>query len=276
MLAFLALVLDVGNAYAQRRQMQNAADAGALAGARELAIGGTTSDVQARATEYAVQRNGADSCTVTIAGDTVTVTTTRTFDTFFARVIGIHNLTAGATGSARFGTIRSMQGGVYPIAANWNNFVYGQTYDIFAGGGSGNFGWVGWQGSPSGSILCTSLTPPGDSQTYVNPDNPADHVIDVGDWLPGTTGVINNQCVNNNLDYFISTATPITIIIWDQVRNPQGSNLDYRVAGFAEFILVSQRLPSENRITGRFIRWVVDGDWGSTTYYGVSIVRLTP
>ena len=43
-----ALVLDGGHAYAQRRRMQNAADAGALAGARELAGGG--SEVQAEIT----------------------------------------------------------------------------------------------------------------------------------------------------------------------------------------------------------------------------------
>lgn len=38
MLAFAGLVIDGGNAYAMRRHAQNAADAGALAGARELAI----------------------------------------------------------------------------------------------------------------------------------------------------------------------------------------------------------------------------------------------
>src|SRR5688572_17177565 len=38
LLGFLALVLDVGNAYAQRRFMQNAADAASIAGARYMAI----------------------------------------------------------------------------------------------------------------------------------------------------------------------------------------------------------------------------------------------
>ena len=36
--AMLALVLDGGNTYAKRRAAQNAADAGALAGARTLCI----------------------------------------------------------------------------------------------------------------------------------------------------------------------------------------------------------------------------------------------
>src|ERR671935_234170 len=39
MLGFLGLVIDVGNAYAQRRFMQNAADAASVAAARQLAFG---------------------------------------------------------------------------------------------------------------------------------------------------------------------------------------------------------------------------------------------
>src|SRR5919204_1773357 len=38
MLGFLGLVIDVGNAYAQRRFMQNAADAASVAAARQLAF----------------------------------------------------------------------------------------------------------------------------------------------------------------------------------------------------------------------------------------------
>ena len=39
LLAMVALAIDVGRVYGERRQMQNAADAGALAGARELCLG---------------------------------------------------------------------------------------------------------------------------------------------------------------------------------------------------------------------------------------------
>jgi len=40
LLLMAALAVDVGNMYAERRRMQNAADAGALAGARDLCLGG--------------------------------------------------------------------------------------------------------------------------------------------------------------------------------------------------------------------------------------------
>jgi hypothetical protein len=112
-LAFLALVIDVGNAYAQRRQTQNAADAGALAGAHELAIGSSTSEIQARANEYAVQRNGADSAQVGVNSDTVTVTATKTFPTFFAGIVGLSELTVTVTAEAS--VISQPGGGGYAI-----------------------------------------------------------------------------------------------------------------------------------------------------------------
>ncbi|MBI3923649.1 MAG: Tad domain-containing protein, partial [Armatimonadetes bacterium] len=41
-LLFAGLAIDGSNAYQQRRRMQNAADAGAMAGARDIAKGGKT------------------------------------------------------------------------------------------------------------------------------------------------------------------------------------------------------------------------------------------
>ena len=42
LVAILALAIDVGRFYQQRRDMQNAADAGALAGAGDLCFGSKT------------------------------------------------------------------------------------------------------------------------------------------------------------------------------------------------------------------------------------------
>ena len=57
--------------------------------------------------------------------------------------------------------------------------------DILNGVGPGNFGWLTWAGSPSEKALVTSLTPPGDSQTYVNPENADDHEVNIGDTVKG-------------------------------------------------------------------------------------------
>jgi len=105
LVAMAGVALDGGHAYMQRRRMQNAADAGALAGARALALGGTQTDAITMAEEYAVARNGADpSPVVDISADMhqVGVTTTSTFNTSLAAVIGIDTMTVNARAVAEW------------------------------------------------------------------------------------------------------------------------------------------------------------------------------
>src|SRR4051794_1306194 len=74
---------------------------------------------------------------------------------------------------------------LYPIALSEQTLVgvaVGTVIpDILNGMQPGNFGWLTWAGSPSEPTLVKSLTPPGDSNTYINVDNLADHVVSVGD-----------------------------------------------------------------------------------------------
>src|SRR5438105_14316666 len=64
---------------------------------------------------------------------------------------------------------------LYPIGLSsqtLSNLAAGTVIsDIYNGTQPGNFGWLSWAGSPSESTLVSSLTAPGDSSTYVNPDN---------------------------------------------------------------------------------------------------------
>jgi len=93
----LALVLDGGNTYAKRRSAQNAADAGALAGARTLCVTKSASQAVTVAKDFATNKNEADTAAVHIDGlGYVTVTTRITFDTFFAHLIGRPQMTAEA------------------------------------------------------------------------------------------------------------------------------------------------------------------------------------
>ena len=59
LLAFAALVIDVGTMYVAKREMQTAADAGALAGAQELPNAG---DAKGKANDYA-KKNGGEIVT---------------------------------------------------------------------------------------------------------------------------------------------------------------------------------------------------------------------
>jgi len=117
LIGMLALVLDGGYAYLQRRGAQTAADAGALAGARQLCrTGDTTLAIQA-ALDYAITRNRALEADVAIVDGEVQVTTRIPFPTFFGRVFGRASITASAIAAANcFPPGRAT--GILPIA--WN------------------------------------------------------------------------------------------------------------------------------------------------------------
>lgn len=100
---FLALALDGGHFFAERRHMQNAADAGALAGAREICFGNdpTEAEVETKAREYAIDRNGAQDAEVEVQSNlTVSVIASETINTFFAGVIGIGTMDVQAEAAA--------------------------------------------------------------------------------------------------------------------------------------------------------------------------------
>ena len=100
-IGFMAAALDGSNAYAQRRLVQNASDAGALVGAQAVNLGSDDSVICALIDEYTRERNKASSfaatyipggepvCGASVPGDAtgVAVTTTTTFPTYFAGVI---------------------------------------------------------------------------------------------------------------------------------------------------------------------------------------------
>lgn len=118
--------------------------------------------------------------------------------------------------------------------------------DIYNGDGPGNFGWLSWTGGPSVPTLVQSLTPPGDSNTYVNPDNPDDHALSVGDWVHGKPGVSNSRLVRDALDNLKGVV--ITVPVWDEATG-HGTNLKYHVVGFARIQIADYRLPGQNRIS---------------------------
>lgn len=122
LLAFVALAVDGGHVYAERRRMQNAADAAALAGAYEICFG-SAGRVVSTATEYAVDRNGAQSATVTQpTAYQVNVVANETTNTFFAGVIGLNTVDISADAAAACGAATSACG-LWPIgfdAGRWD------------------------------------------------------------------------------------------------------------------------------------------------------------
>jgi hypothetical protein len=145
---------------------------------------------------------------------------------------------------------------LYPIALHKKSLtgvkVGGLICDIYNGVRPGNFGWLTWARSPSEPTLVKSLTPPGNSGTYSNPDARDDHVVSVGDWVQGKPGISNSRQVRAALEAL--KQIDITVPVWDRAIGT-GNNSLYRVVAFARVRLVSYRLPCQNRITVRFLGW---------------------
>jgi hypothetical protein len=114
--AILALVIDGGNAYAAKRQAQNAADAGALAGATAMCKYKNATLGRDTAIEYATKNGAVDPPVVFASLDagTVVVTATVERDTFFAGIIGFPEVTPRAVAEAACRPAVGM--GVLPVA----------------------------------------------------------------------------------------------------------------------------------------------------------------
>jgi hypothetical protein len=114
LVALTALVIDGGFAYTKRREAQNAADAGALAGANALCAGNDDQAIP-QALDYAINRNGATDATADLGTKSITVTTTIPQATFLAGIFGSDEVTTHATASA--GCYTPCEGiGVLPVA----------------------------------------------------------------------------------------------------------------------------------------------------------------
>jgi hypothetical protein len=116
-IALAGLVIDGGFSLAKRRQAQNAADAGALAGANMLCATNPIRSPYDAAWDYSVTRNGATDANISIDQNlkTVTVQAIVPHDTFLARILGSDIVTTTATATA--GCSFPCEGtGVLPVA----------------------------------------------------------------------------------------------------------------------------------------------------------------
>jgi len=177
--------------------------------------------------------------------------------------LGAHQITVSVTDASdctaicttTFTVLR--RGDLYPIALDRRNLagvrVGDILPDIYNGVQPGNFGWLTWAGSPNEPTLMTSLTPPGNSGTYINPMNRRDHVVSIGDWVQGKPGISNSDRVRRALDTL--KQIDIVVPVWDRAVG-RGNKSLYRVAGFARVRITDYHLPRQNRITARFLGMV--------------------
>lgn len=153
----------------------------------------------------------------------------------------------------------------------------GYVYRIWNGFGEGNFGWLNWNDgiNASANTLTNSLAWPGNSKDYtdhndggqalgefdhvvrgyVNPDDTSDLSLNIGDWVPANTGVVNKKQVRDTLSGHIDGERSLRLIIWNNARD-QGVNGDYQITRFGVFRLHGYHLAANGSwILAEFVRW---------------------
>jgi hypothetical protein len=263
LLGIAAIVIDIGMIYAERFELQNGADAAALAIAQDCAVG-NCDDASATATRLAGKNShdGVSAATAVISGNSVTVRTstatpdgTNAIQHWFAPVLGIKSTSVEAVAKASWGS--PSKATVFPFTAprcmfdsaptNVDLWITSTSTCTGAGGKTlpGAFGWLDEDGKKS----CRAS-------------------VDVDQIIDGAPGKSGPQ--NCDIDGQI-----ILLPVYESASG-QGNNVSYVIAGFAAFKVTAHSWPSEQRsepgcsqctgIKGKFITLVSLADLQS---YGV-------
>ena len=160
---FVAMAVDVGMILHERRVLQNAADAAALAGALELPDSAALAGDQAQewAESNGIDLASGDELDITVSPDrtSVTVEVRRETSFIFGRVLGLVSTEVHADATARVGSPLALSGilpfGVLESAVNYDGDPTTVKYDA-TNPSNGNFGPLRIDGSGA-SVLEQSI-----------------------------------------------------------------------------------------------------------------------
>jgi Flp pilus assembly protein TadG len=304
LLGVSALVLDAGNLYWERRQLQAGADAGALAAAQDFAAGEDAAAL-ASAKNFADQNNvrgayvddvngfqvDASAQEVTVTAQTGSPAGPEALRSWVAGVLGIDDYATSATATAAWGPV----GGAATLPIT---FSYCEWEELV--------GDVDNPTLPTGSKTLQFLSPGGEDCK-----GPAGHYAPGGwGWLDTNSsdactaeivqGEVDGRVSQGNPSAFDSTCTPeyfqsligqtVLMPIFEKVEGA-GDGAVYTISGFAAIEIEGYRLhaghaswsynaPCGNPntcIRANFVDFVTYGDhvdWGGGPDFGTSIVSL--
>ena len=152
----------------------------------------------------------------------------------------------------------------------------GQIFLLDNGFGPGNFGWLVWNEyiNASAATLANSLTWPGDSTDYsdhgdggtippgfthvvrgfIEPGDPTDTEMHIGDWVEASTGSINSNSVRTALNDNIANGRTLRLPVWNNSQQ-QGMDAQYQISGFAIFRIAGYSLATPSWILLEFVSW---------------------
>ena len=301
-----ALVLDVGNLFWERRQLQNAADAGALAAAQDYAWGDGAAAAEASARHYTSENNTRDAFVEGISQPTSTSVKVDTITgdaggvgvlrSFLAGVIGTDEYLARATATATWGAMSS--GRSLPVTISyceWLDAVY-----LEPGATAPDYSF-------SDEIVTLSLldpqqsgpncTGPAGQQTpggwgWLDPQGgECEAVIDEFGWVGGNTGSSPPSPANHTgcTDAFFAGLIGETVLVPIFVADNEltGNNAEFQIVGFGAFKIDGFRIggnwtggnvPCDNPercFSGTFERYVelgAQGEFGGIDLGATSVI----
>ena len=276
LVAMLGLVLDGGGIYLERRRMQNAADAGAIAGAVVLAQNGGDALALSRATEYAVARNQAAVCQVTIEGQSIAVVAQIGYSTTFARIVGLELVTVTARAEVRFAGVGELVG-LAPLSVRKFDYKMHKPYTIWddnpdtspdptSGNISGSYrGWLGLNcvypmncGDAGASDLKTWMISGYQGTTRVDT------------WIRGSSGIKAATIAQAQVGQILK------MVVFDVIQDKYSSKAYYHVVKFAAFKVTKVYATGNPKgIQGTFECFYVPGAATGTEDGGVRTITLT-
>ena len=191
----------------------------------------------------------------------VQTSTVRTWRPFFLGVMGVTSWNASAQATSKSSVNRittAPTGDLLPLAMPLNSVPSNvcpegtpasscTATNIAAGSGSGQFGWMSWNGTGNAVYTCDIMTPPLNNPAYSIPTNT--YIT-----IPGNTGVSASNCLRNAFQYWIDSGATIYVPIISPGPGPcpsncfpgtttqypvtsqgSGANVTYNVIGFAGF-----------------------------------------
>lgn len=257
LLGVAALVVDLGMVYAERAQLQNGADAAALAIAQDCSLG-NCGNPASTARELANQNSndGASAAAPVLTGNTVTVrTSTLTKDGatavrhWFAPVLGIDATAVSAVAKASWGS--PSKASVFPFTAPKCMF------DAAPSGESATEIWITKDSTCTGA---NGATLPGAFGWLDEDDKKSCRAsVDIDQVIEGDPG----KSAPQNCDGLDGSAILLPVYV---SKSGNGNNVDYVIDGFAAFRVTAHSWPSALKsepgcnhcagIKGRFIRLV--------------------
>ena len=259
---------------------------------------------------FYVDSNGASTGTQVTSGAAipaaargVLTSTAKTWRPYFLGLMGVTSWSASATATSKSSVNRITQvptGDLLPLAMPLNSVPTNvcpegtpasscTAVNVAAGSGSGQFGWMSWNGTGNAVYTCDIMTPPLNNPAYSVPTN--GYIV-----IPGNTGVSASNCLKNAFQYWIDSGATIYVPIispgpgacpancfpgtstqYPATSQGNGSNVTYNVIGFAGFQLTGCDGSTDaskckiNNIQGVYRQVIFNGPTGSGTGGGSTL-----